>query len=90
MSRRVGQARPQDQEAPPLARALYTHGKIDAEIPVELYGVVAQVLAWVFQLRRHLQGEGARPEQPQALDVPMALDPLAAVSPNADTAGAAT
>ena len=51
-------------EAPPLARALYTHGEIDAEIPTALYGVVAQVLAWVFQLRRHLQGEGELPEAP--------------------------
>lgn len=62
-------------EAPALARALYAHGEIDAEIPVELYGVVAQVLAWVFQLRRHLQGEGVRPEAPHALDVPDGLDP---------------
>ena len=63
-------------EAPPLARALYAHGEIDAEIPVELYGVVAQVLAWVFQLKRHMQGEGERPQEPQALEVPPGLDPV--------------
>lgn len=62
-------------EAPPLARALYAHGEIDSEIPVELYGVVAQVLAWVFQLKRHLAGEGDRPDAPVALDVPAELDP---------------
>jgi flagellar biosynthetic protein FlhB len=62
-------------EAPPLARALYAHGEIDAEIPTELYGVVAQVLAWVFQLRRHMQGEGELPVLPDALEVPAGLDP---------------
>lgn len=62
-------------EAPPLARALYAHGEIDREIPVELYGVVAQVLAWVFQLRRHLAGEAEQPALPQALDVPAGMDP---------------
>jgi flagellar biosynthesis protein FlhB len=64
-------------EAPPLARALYAHGEIDAEIPAELYGVVAQVLAWVFQLRRHRQGDGELPVLPDALDVPAGLDPAA-------------
>ncbi len=64
-------------EAPPLARALYAHGEIDAEIPTELYGVVAQVLAWVFQLRRHLQGEAELPAMPDSLDVPAGLDPAA-------------
>lgn len=63
-------------EAPPLARALYAHGELDRDIPVELYGVVAQVLAWVFQLRRHLAGEAEMPAAPVALDVPAGLDPL--------------
>ncbi len=39
-------------EAPPLARALYRHVEIGAEIPAALYGAVAQVLAYVFQLKR--------------------------------------
>ncbi|MDH3220870.1 MAG: flagellar biosynthesis protein FlhB [Gammaproteobacteria bacterium] len=38
-------------EAPPLARALYATCKIDREIPSQLYFAVAQVLAFVFQLR---------------------------------------
>ncbi|MCV5949604.1 EscU/YscU/HrcU family type III secretion system export apparatus switch protein, partial [Escherichia coli] len=38
-------------EAPMLARALYAHAEIDREIPVALYGAVAQVLAYVYQLR---------------------------------------
>lgn len=62
-------------EAPPLARALYAHGELERDIPVELYGVVAQVLAWVFQLRRHMAGEGALPAAPEALDVPAGMDP---------------
>ena len=39
-------------EAPPLARALYRHAKLDQEIPVQLYAAVAQILSYVFQLRR--------------------------------------
>ncbi|MDJ0776716.1 MAG: flagellar biosynthesis protein FlhB [Gammaproteobacteria bacterium] len=38
-------------EAPPLARALYASSKLDQEIPAHLYFAVAQVLAFVFQLR---------------------------------------
>jgi flagellar biosynthesis protein FlhB len=67
-------------EAPPLARALYAHGEIDQEIPAALYSAVAQVLAWVFQLRRHRQGEGDLPHAPAALEVPASLDPAAGVT----------
>ena len=38
-------------EAPPLARALYAQSKIGEEIPGPLYFAVAQVLAFVFQLK---------------------------------------
>lgn len=61
-------------EAPPLARALNRHVELDQEIPAALYQAVAQVLAWVFQVR------AARPGRyPQAPDVvvPEGLDPLA-------------
>lgn len=62
-------------EAPPLARALHAHAELDAEIPQPLYAAVAQVLAWVYQLRRS-SGEGApAPVVPDALDVPPELDP---------------
>jgi len=64
-------------EAPPLARALYQHVEIGDEIPTALYTAVAQVLAYVFQLRRHAQGAAARPVMPTDLDVPAELDPLA-------------
>ena len=53
-------------EAPPLARALYANSRIDQEIPGHLYFAVAQVLAFVFQLRN------ARIE---GLDMPERPDP---------------
>ncbi|MDA3878393.1 MAG: flagellar biosynthesis protein FlhB [Halothiobacillus sp.] len=38
-------------EAPPLARSLYAHAEIDRPIPTGLYTAVAQVLAYIYQLR---------------------------------------
>jgi len=64
-------------EAPPLARALYRHVEIDAEIPAALYSAVAQVLAYVYQLKRYRDGQAARPIEPQDIEVPPGLDPLA-------------
>jgi flagellar biosynthetic protein FlhB len=61
--------------APPLARALFAHAEIGQEIPGALYNAVAEVLAWVYQLRRFEAGEGERPAEPSALPVPAALDP---------------
>ncbi len=52
-------------EAPPLARALYANSKIDQEIPAHLYFAVAQVLAFVFQLRMAKETGGDLPERPQ-------------------------
>jgi flagellar biosynthetic protein FlhB len=62
-------------EAPPLARALYTHTELGDEIPEGLYTAVAEVLAYVFQLRAYGQHGGVRPEKPDELDVPPQLDP---------------
>lgn len=39
-------------EAPPLARALYATTELGREIPAALYVAVAQVLAYVFQLKQ--------------------------------------
>jgi flagellar biosynthetic protein FlhB len=64
-------------EAPPLARALYRHVELGAEIPAALYTAVAQVLAYIFQLKRHEQGQGARPVEPRDIEVPEDMDPLA-------------
>ncbi len=63
-------------QAAPLARALYKHAEIDQEIPAALFGAVAQVLAWVFQLRAAMAaGRPMTTPQPQ-VDVPEGLDPL--------------
>ncbi len=65
-------------EAPPLARALYAHVEVDREIPATLYTAVAQVLAYVYQLRHYVPGRGAHPRAPQDLQVPPDLDPIGA------------
>lgn len=61
-------------EAPPLARALYRHAEIGQQIPGQLYAAVAEVLAWVWQLKRWRLAGGQRPVQPTHLPVPEALD----------------
>lgn len=48
-------------EAPPLARALYRQAKVDQEIPVKLYAAVAQVLSYVYQLKRWHPSRGPMP-----------------------------
>nr|WP_315253719.1 flagellar biosynthesis protein FlhB [uncultured Duganella sp.] len=63
-------------EAPALARALYKHSEIGDEIPEQLYAAVAEVLAYVFQLRVFSRGGGNRPQEPKKLDVPPTMDPL--------------
>lgn len=63
-------------EAPALARALYRHVEIDDEIPERLYAAVAEVLAYVYQLRAWRKGEGEQPELPSQLQVPPDMDPL--------------
>ena len=62
-------------EAPPLARALYAHAELDREVPAALFAAVAQVLAYVYQLRAALAGRGAMPGELPALPVPDELDP---------------
>ena len=62
-------------EAPPLARALFRHAELGEEIPAVLYTAVAEVLAYVYQLRSYQAGIGAEPQRPQNLPVPPTLDP---------------
>ncbi|GAB6847249.1 flagellar biosynthesis protein FlhB [Paraburkholderia kururiensis] len=61
-------------EAPPLARALYHNVDLNREIPGPLYGAVAEVLAWVYQLRRFKTEGGEAPVAPTEFDVPPELD----------------
>jgi flagellar biosynthetic protein FlhB len=65
-------------EAPALARILYKHTEISDEIPPTLYTAVAQVLAYVFQLRSYKAQGGYEPVRPSQIDVPAGMDPLAA------------
>jgi len=62
-------------EAPPLARALYAHTEVDAEVPMALYSAVAQVLAYVYQLKAAMSGKAPLPKQMPDLDVPQDMDP---------------
>jgi flagellar biosynthetic protein FlhB len=76
-------------EAPPLARALYRHAELGDEIPEALYTAVAEVLAYVFQLRAYGKNGGMRPQAPSEIEVPAQLDPLnpaAALAANAPRA----
>ncbi|WIV99349.1 flagellar biosynthesis protein FlhB [Kinneretia aquatilis] len=61
-------------QSPVLARALYAHAEVDREIPAALFGAVAQVLAYIYQLRAAMAGRGQTPEQPTP-QVPPELDP---------------
>ena len=58
-------------EAPPLARALHGTCDLGAEIPARLYGVVAQVLTYVYQLRTARRSDAA-PPAPPVIDAPEA------------------
>ncbi|NBQ67638.1 MAG: flagellar type III secretion system protein FlhB [Nitrosomonadaceae bacterium] len=62
-------------EAPPLARALYHHAELESEIPEKLYTAVAEVLAYVFQLKRYNEYGGKVPQPPVDVPVPAELDP---------------
>jgi len=63
-------------ESPALARALYYNSEIGEEVPVGLYKSVAQVLAYVYQLRAHKEkptGDEPLPPTPEDIEIPDAL-----------------
>jgi flagellar biosynthetic protein FlhB len=60
-------------EAPPLARALYRGVKLDQEIPAPLYLAVAQLLAYVYQLRTAREAGTREPAPPRDLSIPADL-----------------
>lgn len=62
-------------QSPMLARALYAHAELDGDIPQALYTAVAQVLAYVYQVRAALKGKGTMPVAVPVPDVPVELDP---------------
>lgn len=58
---------------PLVSRAIYYNTRIGQEIPAGLYVAVAQILAYVFQLKRYRGGGQARPRLPDRLEVPEEL-----------------
>lgn len=61
-------------EAPPLARSLYHHVEIGDEIPDGLYVAVAQVLAYVYELRMYKEGRARYPDKPYDYEIPKELE----------------
>ncbi len=60
-------------ESPALARSLYRHARLGDEIPAGLYTAVAELLAWLYQLRRWRSEGGEAPRLPTDLPIPQAL-----------------
>jgi flagellar biosynthesis protein FlhB len=56
--------------SPALARAIYFNTELNEEIPGGLYMAVAQILAYVFQLRQFHARRGRRPSLPDDLEIP--------------------
>jgi flagellar biosynthetic protein FlhB len=71
-------------EAPPLARALHRHCDLGETIPEALYNAVAEVLAYVYQLRRYKSQGGEMPQVPDNLPVPEELDPVVQTATQVD------
>ena len=85
-------------QAPPLARALYAHTEVDQEVPARLFSAVAQVLAWVYQLRDAANLAAPAPGKPgqratrmeaPTPEVPADMDPLNDATTTATAAHAA-
>jgi flagellar biosynthetic protein FlhB len=60
-------------ESPALARSIYYSTELEQEIPGGLYLAVAQVLAYVYQIRQYRSGKGKRPD-PLKDDLPIPPD----------------
>ena len=57
-------------ESPGLARSIYYSTDLDQEIPAGLYLAVAQVLAYVYQIRQYHAGQGKRPDPLGDITIP--------------------
>jgi flagellar biosynthetic protein FlhB len=57
-------------ESPALARSIYYSTELDQEIPAGLYLAVAQVLAYVYQIRQFHAGRGKRPNPLGDISIP--------------------
>jgi flagellar biosynthetic protein FlhB len=61
-------------EAPALTRSLYKNTRLGQEIPAGLYTAVAEVLAWVYRLKRWESEGGEAPPEPSELPIPTELE----------------
>jgi len=60
--------------SPMLARAIYYSTEINSEVPQKLFMAVAQVLAYVYQIKAYKKGQGMRPKAlPKELPIPPEL-----------------
>lgn len=57
-------------ESPALARALYHSSELNQEIPAGLYMAVAQVLAYIYQLRNYRSNGGLEPQLSTDIPIP--------------------
>ena len=57
-------------ESPALARSIFYSTEVDEQIPAGLYMAVAQVLAYVYQIRQYRSGRGKRPQPLKDLPIP--------------------
>ena len=72
--RKVGEAHGVPRvEAPALARAIYFNTELQQQIPAALFLAVAQLLAYVFQLRASREEGGDIPSPPEEFPVPEAF-----------------
>ena len=60
-------------ESPALARSIFYSTELEQEIPAGLYLAVAQVLAYVYQIRQYQAGKGKRPDPLKDLPIPADL-----------------
>ncbi|MDX1677857.1 flagellar biosynthesis protein FlhB [Arsukibacterium sp.] len=60
-------------ESPPLARSIFYTTELDHPIPEQLFAAVAQVLAYVYQLKMYKKGKGSRPKS-LARELPIPAD----------------
>ena len=56
---------------------VHTNTEVSDEIPHQLYAAVAEVLAYVFQVRNFTAASGPYPKEPTDIFVPDELDPVA-------------
>ncbi|AAM67794.1 flagellar biosynthesis protein FlhB [Buchnera aphidicola] len=60
--------------SPSLARALYRYSEIGQYIPGPLYKAVAEILAWVWKVKKWKREGGIFPEKPKNISVPSELN----------------